>query len=177
MDVIEMTRKLGQAIQEDERYKAYMEACSINDTDVEIQNKIGEFNQLRSQLSVEMQKPDKDGEKMTALDTQIRELYDEIMAMPKMIAFNEAKEVMDKLLGSVNYIISMAANGEDPMTCPEEAPHSCSGKLRIMRRLSLRRYQKTNNSQGELIPRLPKSEDHFRLGRIISIGIWRNNVC
>ena len=112
MDVIEMTRKLGQAIQEDERYKAYMEACSINDTDVEIQNKIGEFNQLRSQLSVEMQKPDKDGEKMTALDTQIRELYDEIMA---------------KLLGSVNYIISMAANGEDPMTCPEEAPHSCSG--------------------------------------------------
>ena len=40
MDVIEMTRKLGQAIQEDERYKAYMEACSINDTDVEIQNKI-----------------------------------------------------------------------------------------------------------------------------------------
>ncbi len=27
MDVIEMTRKLGQAIQEDERYKAYMEAC------------------------------------------------------------------------------------------------------------------------------------------------------
>ena len=62
MDVIEMTRKLGQAIQEDERYKAYMEACSINDTDVEIQNKIGEFNQLRSQLSVEMQKPDKDGE-------------------------------------------------------------------------------------------------------------------
>ena len=64
---------------------------------------------------------------MTALDTQIRELYDEIMAMPKMIAFNEAKEVMDKLLGSVNYIISMAANGEDPMTCPEEAPHSCSG--------------------------------------------------
>ena len=123
MDVIEMTRKLGQAIQEDERYKAYMEACSINDTDVEIQNKIGEFNQLRSQLSVEMQKPDKDGEKMTALDTQIRELYDEIMAMPKMIAFNEAKEVMDKLL-----------------------------------------------------PRLPESEDHFRLGRIISIGIcaWIN---
>ena len=129
MDVIEMTRKLGQAIQEDERYKYLYRrlVLSIN-TNVEIQAKIrGEFNQLRSQLSVEMQKPDKDGEKMTALDTQIRELYDEIMAMPKMIAFNEAKEVMDKLLGSVNYIISMAANGEDPMTCPEEAPHSCSG--------------------------------------------------
>ncbi len=65
-----------------------------------------------------MQKPDKDGEKMTALDTQIRELYDEIMAMPKMIAFNEAKEVMDKLLGSVNYIISMAAKRRRPNDLP-----------------------------------------------------------
>lgn len=45
-----------------------------------------------------------------------------------------------------------------------------------MRRLSLRQYQKTNNSQGELIPRLPESEDPFRLGRIISIGIWRRSV-
>ena len=127
MDVIEMTRKRGRSNQEDERCRAQVEACSNNDTGGEIQNRGGEFNQLRSQLSVEMQQPDMDGEKMTALDTQIRELYDEIMAMPKMIAFNEAKEVMDKLLGSVNYIISMAANGEDPMTCPEEAPHSCSG--------------------------------------------------
>ena len=72
MDVIEMTRQLGKAIQEDERYKAYMDACTVNDTDVEIQNKIGEFNQLRSQLSVEMQKPDKDGEKMT--EDEIRDI-------------------------------------------------------------------------------------------------------
>ena len=117
MDVIEMTRKLGQAIQEDERYKAYMEACSINDTDVEIQNKIGEFNQLRSQLSVEMQKPDKDGEKMTALDTQIRELYDEIMAMPKMIAFNEAKEVMDKLLSFAELLVCFTWKANDKVCC------------------------------------------------------------
>lgn len=155
MDVIEMTRKLGQAIQEDERYKAYMEACSINDTDVEIQNKIGEFNQLRSQLSVEMQKPDKDGEKMTALDTQIRELYDEIMAMPKMIAFNEAKEVMDKLLGSVNYIISMAANGEDPMTCPEEAPHSCSGSCASCGGVTKTVSKKRITVRGSLSPVCP----------------------
>nr|DAY88668.1 MAG TPA: hypothetical protein [Caudoviricetes sp.] len=40
-----------------------------------------------------------------------------------------------------------------------------------MRRLSLRQYQKTNNSQGELIPRLPESEDTFGLGRIISMAI------
>lgn len=127
MNVIEMTRELGKAIQQDERYIKYMEACRLNDTDTEIQNAIGKFNQLRSQLSIEMQKPDKDGEKMKELDTEIRELYDEIMKMPKMVAFNEAKDEMDKLLSSVNYIITQSANGEDPETCPAEAPHSCGG--------------------------------------------------
>ncbi|MGN0595529.1 MAG: YlbF family regulator [Hominimerdicola sp.] len=127
MNVIEMTRELGKAIQEDERYKRYHAACEANDKDTEIQNKIGEFNMKRMQLGQEMQKTDKDAEKMTALDNDVKALYDEIMAMPKMVEFNAAKDELDKLLGSVNYIISMSANGEDPMTCPEEQPHSCSG--------------------------------------------------
>ena len=74
-----------------------------------------------------MSKPDKDADKMTSLDTDIKAFYDEIMEMPTMKAFNEAKEEIDTLLQSINYIISMAANGEDPMTCPEQAPHNCSG--------------------------------------------------
>ena len=127
MNVIEMARELGKTIQQDERYKKYMSACTANDTDTEIQNAIGKFNQLRSELSIEMQKPDTDAERMTSLDKEIKELYDEIMAMPKMVAFNESKAEMDALLNSVNYIISMAANGEDPETCPAEPPHSCSG--------------------------------------------------
>jgi cell fate (sporulation/competence/biofilm development) regulator YlbF (YheA/YmcA/DUF963 family) len=127
MNVIEMARELGKTIQQDERYKKYMNACTVNDTDTEIQNAIGKFNQLRSELSIEMQKPDKDAERMTSLDTEIKELYTEIMSMPKMVAFNEAKAEMDALLNSVNYIISMSANGEDPETCPAEPPHSCGG--------------------------------------------------
>lgn len=127
MNVIEMTRELGKLIQEDERYKRYRTACDENDKDTEIQNKIGEFNMKRMQLSQEMQKPEKDADVMTTLDNDIKALYDEIMGMPKMAEFNSAKDELDKLLGSVNYIITMAANGEDPMTCPEEQPHSCSG--------------------------------------------------
>lgn len=127
MTVIEMARQLGKTLQEDEIYVKYMNACSLNDTDVEVQNSIGEFNQLRSSLSAEMQKPDKDADKLKELDEKIKSLYDEIMAMPKMVEFNNAKDELDKVLNSVNYIISCAANGEDPMTCPEEAPHSCGG--------------------------------------------------
>ncbi len=127
MNVIETARALGKALQEDERYAKFNAATKASDNDTQLQNKIGEFNMLRMQLNQEMSKPDKDAKKMTGLDTQIKELYDEIMSMPTMKEYNEAKDELDELLQSVNYIISMAANGEDPMTCPEKAPHNCGG--------------------------------------------------
>ncbi len=126
MTIIEQARELGAAIQQDERYLRYQEAASKSDTDPNIQKKIGEFNLLRADLNKEMAKTDKDTDRMTALDTEIRELYDEIMAMPLMVEFNEAQEALNKLIQSVSYIITSAANGEDPMTCPEEAPQ-CGG--------------------------------------------------
>lgn len=127
MTIIEQVRELAKALQEDERYIRFKKAGELNDTDTELQNKIGEFNLKRAELGEAMRTPDKDADKLTTLDTEIREIYDEIMAMPKMVEFNEAKADLDKLLESINFIISMAANGEDPMTCPEEAPHGCTG--------------------------------------------------
>lgn len=127
MNVIELTRQLGAALQEDERYKAFVVAKDKNDNDTELQEKIAEFNELRRQLNIEMSKEDKDSEAMQKLDAQIKNIYGEIMIRPSMVEYNSAREAMDKLLNSVNFIITMAANGEDPMTCPEEQPHSCSG--------------------------------------------------
>ena len=127
MNIIEKTREFAALLQEDERYIKYQQAVKDTDTDTEIQNSIGRFNQLRSELSIEMQKTDKDADRMTALDSEIKELYQEIMEMPKMVAFNDAKNELDALLGSINYIITSAANGEDPATCPAEPPHSCGG--------------------------------------------------
>lgn len=126
MTIIEQARALGAAIQQDERYKRFYASAELNDNDPAIQKKIGEFNILRQQLNQEMQKVDKDADRMTALDTDIRAVYDEIMAMPSMVEFNEAKDALDKLVSSVNYIITQSANGEDPETCPETPP-TCSG--------------------------------------------------
>jgi hypothetical protein len=66
-----MTRKLRDRLfRKTHRYKAYMEACSITDTDsCRIQNIRGEFIQLRARLTGQMRKPDVDGEKMTVLYT------------------------------------------------------------------------------------------------------------
>lgn len=127
MNVIELARQLGVALQADERFKAFTVAKDNNDNDAELQEKIAQFNELRRQLNVEMGKDDKDTEAMTKLNGEIQNIYGEIMTRPSMIEYNTAREAMDKLLNSVNFIITMAANGEDPMTCPEEQPHSCSG--------------------------------------------------
>ena len=80
MDIIEMTRKLGAMLQQDDRYTAYHLAKQANDQDEDLQKLIGEFNLKRMELNSEMSKPDKDRDKLTALDGKIKELYGQIMA-------------------------------------------------------------------------------------------------
>lgn len=129
MTVIELTRELGKALQSDEKYIAYNVAKERNDNDTELQNLIGEFNIVRMKYGQQMQKNDdeQDKELMAELDNEMRGIYGQIMDNENMKAFNDAKDAMDKLLNSINFIITMAANGEDPMTCPEEQPTSCGG--------------------------------------------------
>lgn len=125
MDIIKMTRELGKAIQQDERYIAYFAAKDKNDKDSELQKLIGEFNIKRLELNNEMTKDDKDAEKLKELDVTIKDMYTKIMGNESMMAFNIAKNDMDALLSEINNIITMCANGEDPDTCMPE--QSCSG--------------------------------------------------
>lgn len=126
MTVIEKARELGALIQESDEYKAYTEARRTNDTDVVLQNMIGEFNMLRMQLNREMSKEEKDADEMKRLDSEIKTLYGKIMANRSMAEYNAANEKFEVLMNSVNYILSQSANGEDPMTCPDTPP-SCGG--------------------------------------------------
>ncbi len=129
MNTLDIARQLGAAIQQDERYIKFKDASAASDTDTELQNKIGEFNTMRMNLSAELHKEEseRNSEKMVALESDIKTLYDEIMAMPNMIAYNDAKAGLDDLINSVQFIISIAANGGDPMTCPDHAPSGCGG--------------------------------------------------
>ncbi len=127
MNAIEKARELGMAIQADEKYINYHKAKELNDNDEALQEMIKEFNLKRVQLNAEMSKADKSQEKISQIDGEIKSLYGNIMANENMNAFNTAKTEMDNLLAQVNMIITMSANGEDPMTCPTEVPSSCSG--------------------------------------------------
>ena len=127
MNVIELTRELGKAIQADPAYAAYNAAREKNDADEELQKLIGEFNMGRMQLNREMSKTDKDQDKIAEMNLKIRELYGKIMENPNMAAFNEAKSDFDDLMIRVNGILQLCANGQDPETCePSNCTGSCS---------------------------------------------------
>lgn len=117
-NVIEKTRELGKLIQQDARYKAYVAAREKNDNDPELQKMISEFNDLRTELAGEMSKDDKDAEKLTQLDDDIKNLYGSIMGSELMMEFEAAKAEMDSMLSQINTVITQCANGEDPDTCP-----------------------------------------------------------
>ncbi|MCD8108050.1 MAG: YlbF family regulator [Oscillospiraceae bacterium] len=125
MDVIQLTRDLGKAIQADERYADYIRARVANDNDTELQNLIEQFNRGRASLNNEVSKSVRDEEKIESLKNTVGELYSKIMSNEHMTAYNDAKSEMDNLLRQITTIINMSANGEDPDTC--DMNYGCTG--------------------------------------------------
>lgn len=126
MDVIEMTRELGKALQQDDRYIAYSLAKQVNDNDNELQEDIERFSALRSELNDVMSRKNPETEKLKELDTDIKAVYQKIMSNQNMIVFTAAQKNLESLVTNINQIISLCANGEDPDTCqPPES--NCTG--------------------------------------------------
>lgn len=125
MDVIELTRELGKAIQQDDRYIAYNLAKQVNDNDSELQADIERFSQLRDDLNKAMCEENKDGDKLQKIDEELKAVYQKIMSNKNMLVFNAAQQVLEGLINNVNQIISLCANGEDPDTCQPST--GCTG--------------------------------------------------
>lgn len=128
MDIIQMARDLGAAIQQSDVYAAWNLAKTAADSDGKLQEMIGEFNLKKLSLSQEVQKADKDQEKLSALNEEVRALYGRIMAYPAMAAYNTTKNELDRTLNFIQQILIYSANGEDPQTIEESAcGGDCSG--------------------------------------------------
>ena len=125
MDVIEMARELGAALQQSDEYTAYNVAKNAADSDADLQGMIGDFNLKKLALSAEVQKEDKDPEKLAALNEEVRAIYAQIMSHPAMMAYNTTKAELDRVLNFIQQIVVYSANGEDPAAIQEET--SCGG--------------------------------------------------
>ncbi|MDL2214135.1 YlbF family regulator [Clostridia bacterium OttesenSCG-928-O13] len=134
MDAVQMFKEAAKALQEDPRYLELAKARKLNDEDTELQNKIGEFNRVRAELNTEIEKSERDDERVTELNVRINELYNGIMTSESMLAYNDAKQNIKGLISHINAIITAAVDGDDPMTvtepvegCGPDGCSSCSG--------------------------------------------------
>ena len=127
MDVIEKARELGKLIQETEEYQKLMELEAKNEADTELTDMIGQFQMKRLKLNKLMQQEEKDDAAIHEADQDLKEMYEAIMSNENMMAYSQCQHDMEYLMTRVNFILTCAANGEDPMTCPSEPDHGCGG--------------------------------------------------
>ena len=126
MDMIQLARELGKAIQQDERYLKLQEAKKNSDNDMQLQELIGEFNLKRIAINNEATKDDRSEERLQQLNEDLRHVYAEIMKNENMTAYNEAREGLDAVMKRINAIIALCAEGADPETADLDES-SCGG--------------------------------------------------
>lgn len=69
---------------------------------------------------------ERDQEKLSKLNTEMREAYSQIMSNENMIAYNDAKAAFDVVANRVLAIVQQSAEGADPETA-DYSQSSCSG--------------------------------------------------
>ncbi len=126
MDIIEKARELGKLIQQEPTYIALHEAQTKADADMELQQLIGEFNLKRMAINNEASKKDRDQDKLSQFNTEMREVYSKIMSNENMIAYNDAKDSFDAVANRVLAIVQQSAEGADPETA-DLSQSDCSG--------------------------------------------------
>ena len=125
MDIIQMTRELGKALQQDDRYIAYCLAKQANDADEKLQELIKNFSEKQAEISRELSEKGGDSDRIDTLNSELEECYRKIMSNKNMMVFNATKNAIDALVKNIGEIIVMCASGEDPDTCQPST--GCTG--------------------------------------------------
>ena len=128
MTVIEITRQLGAAIQEDARYKEYEAARKANEADAALNELIGKINLIQMNYQQEASKGEEaDESKMEQYGKEFEEAYRAVMLNGNMVKFEAAKTAIDDMMNEIMGILALCIDGQDPATCEPAHEHSCGG--------------------------------------------------
>ena len=127
MDVIELTRQLGAAIQQDERYLKFAAAREANEKDPELLDLMGQIQLIQMNYQREAASEKLDSEKMSKYELEFNEVYGKFMENDKMKAYEEARNEIDSMMNYIMQILGLCVNGADPATCEPKEEHNCSG--------------------------------------------------
>ena len=128
MDIIEITRQLGAAIQQDERYLAFHEARKTNEADTDLNDLINKIQLIHMSYQHEAAKDDANEEKLAAYDQEFTEVYQAVMANENMQKYEAARQAVDEMMNHITGILALCVQGEDPKTCEPQEEHHCSGE-------------------------------------------------
>ncbi len=126
MSIEKLTRELGKAIQQDERYLAMQKAIEANEKDTALNELMSKIQLIQVSYQHEASKEEPDEGKMKAYDEEFRGVYSEIMMNENMRNYEMARKEIDDLMNYLTGILAMCVNGDDPDTCDPTA-HSCGG--------------------------------------------------
>lgn len=116
MDVIQLARQLGKAIQEDERFISFQLAQQQAEADAPLQEVLNKYAAQREALVVEARASGMDNPKVEEMNAQLGKLYADILQNENMKSFMSTQEELNKLTGFINQIVDGSAAGQDPAT-------------------------------------------------------------
>ncbi len=125
-DIIHEFKVLATKLKDDDRLVYLRQAKAMNDMDQELQELIGKFNLAQYNYQIEISKDEMDEEKLNTINSELQDLYAQIMENDSMKEYNECKMEADKLTQHLQAIITAAINGGDPMTV-EMPTGGCTG--------------------------------------------------
>lgn len=127
MDIIKLTRELGKAIQQDERYLKFVAAREENEADTELNDLVGKMQLIHMSYQHEASKEDANEQKLQAYEEEFMGIREKIIANPNMANYEAARMAIDEMMNHIVGILTECIKGEDPETCEPPQEHSCSG--------------------------------------------------
>lgn len=128
MDVIEITRQLGAAIQKDERYLKFASIREQNEKNQELNDLMGKIQLIQMNYQRESSQEKPDNTKMHEYELEFNDLYNKFMSNENMVAYEAARNEIDSLMNYIMQILGLCVNGADPATCEPEPEHHCGGE-------------------------------------------------
>ena len=127
MDIVQLARELGKAVQQDEAYIKMRICEEAKENDEELSELIMDYNIKRMSLNQEIAKEEKDQDKISAFNKELRGIYSKIMQNKNMAEFEKARRAFDEKIQEVYGIINNCIDGQDPDTTQYDASIGCGG--------------------------------------------------
>lgn len=128
MDVIEITRQLGKAIQADERYAKFVVAREANEKDDALNELVGKMQLIHMSYQHEASKEDANEQKLEAYEEEFMGIREQIMANENMKNYEAARAEIDAMMNYIVGLLTECVRGEDPETCEPPKEHECGGE-------------------------------------------------